>query len=219
MHLHEWDWWAFWWSGELLCPVFPHNTCRWLKFRLLYFQFYFVILKFLSETQKRFFSKHLTICLYLLYSILFLRGSVLCPLLERFKKIVHIPDDNIQLCFCVNDSQTLSNAQKWIHNVCGRHYYGLCHFLLLVKGLYKVNQGMEMEMVCKTDHCNLFFCFFRPYSSVYLFQTPEKTFPTLQKMRYIIQQILNPSVYLFLLIHFQNPSIVCGDYQSLSRFS
>lgn len=100
-----------------------------------------LILKFLSETQR--FPKHLTICLYLLYSILscFCTAVYYPHCLNVLKKYSpYSPDDNIQLCFCVNDSQTLSNAQKWNHNVHGRHYYGLCHFLLLVKGLYKVNR-------------------------------------------------------------------------------
>lgn len=171
-----------------------------------------LILKFLSETM-RFLSKHLTVCLYLPCFCTAVYYAHCLNVLKKYSPYL-IPDDNIQLCFCVNDSQTLSNAQKWNHNVCGRHSYGLCHFLLLVKGLYKVNQG-HWRWRAKQPIA----IFFRPYSSVYLFQTPEKTFLTLQKMRYIIQQILNPSVYLFLLIHFQNPSIVCGDYQSLSCFS
>lgn len=209
MHLHEWDWWAFWWSGESLCPVFPQNTCRCLKFCLLYFQFYFVTFSSSNSCLKlRYsFSKHLTICLYLLCSILSCFCTALCyaHCLNVWKNTAHIPDDNILLCFCVNDSQTLSNAQKWNHNVCGRHYYRLCHFLLLVKGLYKVNQGHWSKN--------------RPLQIFFLALLISLPFPNsgenisyLQKMRYIIQQILNPSVYLFLLIHFQNPSIVCGDY-------
>lgn len=160
MHLHEWDWWAFWWSGESLCPVFPQNTCRCLKFCLLYFQFYFVTFSSSNSCLKlRYsFSKHLTICLYLFCSILSCFCTALCyaHCLNVWKNTAHIPDDNIQLCFCVNDSQTLSNAQKWNHNACGRHYYRLCHFLLLVKGLYKVNQG-HWRWCAKQTIANIFF--------------------------------------------------------------
>lgn len=131
-----------------------------------------------------------------------------------WKNTAHKPDDNIQLCFCINDSKTLSKCTEMKSQCVWEALLWVMSFPAagkrFIQGKPGVGDGVQNRP--------LQFCF-RPYSSVYLFQTPEKTFLTLQKMRYIIQQILNPIVYLFLLIHFQNSSIVYGDYQSLSRFS